>query len=831
VAESLLARLRRTAGLTQEELAERSGLTARGIRSLERGTTKRPRQHSLDTLAAALGLAAADRVAFIAHYRGHAADVGVATPGAGLPVRPAQLPAAPLRFTGRTAHLDRLDELRAGCASSVVTVTLDGLGGVGKTALATHWAHLRRAWFPDGQLYANLRGFGPLTPAEPVGVLAHFLRSLGVAPEQIPADLNECSALFRSLLADRKMLVLLDNVRAGADARPLLPGTAGSMVLITSRDQLRELSILDGAHRMPVDPLDDSDATSLFDDVAGAALLDTDREAATAIVAHCAGLPLALAVAANRVGGEQDLAAVAAQLADGAGLGLGHLDDEAADVESVFSWSVAALDDDTARLFRLLGLHPGPEIGVDATAALLGSTADTAGRLLGRLADARLLEERRPGRFELHDLLRLYAARLADSALTAAARDDASTRVLDYYLHTALAAADMVRHLTPERRLRLDPPACRPTSFEDRKDALAWLEAELPNVLAVAEAAVDRDGPPYTVHLAHVLYEDLFARAEHHAAVALHSSALTAARRQGSRPAEYGALADLALAYGSLAQLDLAAEHTLEAARLAREYGDRVVPGRALRRLGIAHAQVGHYREAAGWFQRAFDTATEDRDDVEAGRALNSLGIALQSFGQYDEALETFEKSLTIARGRDEITEVFALTNVGDGYRLQGRHDAAARALGDALDIAQRLGNPVVECPVLSARSRLGRSTGDHEESLRYARDAVDLARGSGLSKWETEGLNTLGEAECAAGMKARAVATHDEALALARRTREPYEEARALRGLGLALEDRFEASGRLREALKVFQRLGVPQADDVRAELAALDGDATKDT
>lgn len=827
--DSLLARVRRTAGLTQEELADRSGLSARGIRSLELGAIKRPRQHSLEAIATALGLRDSDRDAFIGHYRGHAARVTLAggTPPA-LPSRPAQLPAAPVRFTGRTAQLAQLDELRAGCAHGVITVTLDGLGGVGKTALATHWGHQRRSWFPDGQLYANLRGYGPLAPAEPAAVLAHFLRSLGVPGEQLPADIHERSALFRSLVADRELLLLLDNVRFGADVRPLFPGTAGSMVMVTGRDQLRELAIVDGAHRLAIEPLDDADATTLFDKVAGAEVAGADREAAAAIVTHCAGLPLALAVAAIRVSGEQDLSTVSTQLFDGPGLGLGQLGDGAANVESVFSWSVAALDDDAAGLFRLLGLHPGPDIGADAAAALLDSSPNEAGRLLTRLADAHLLEERRVGRYELHDLIRLYAEGLASSELSAQERDTASTRMLDYYLHTALAVAELVQ---PNDKLRrrpdLDPPSTAPRALSDRDEALDWLAAEDANLVALAAHTADRDGAPYTQNLADVLYRHLLISADHDTALALHTSALAAAGNRDDPAGQCRAHADLAVTHGSRGRTDTAIEHELLSLALAHETGDRSAEARATSLLGVSHRQVGRNTEAVTWLKRSLELAVAEGDEQAEGRALSALGVVHRELGQHRAAVDVLVRSIAVARRQgNELTEARSLTILGETYRRLGQYGEAVEHLDRALLIARRLGIQEVESNALNRLGQIHRSHSQHREAREYGRRARDLARSAQLPMGEADALNSLGETELAAGDREQARAAHDEALEIARRVDDPSEEARALRGLGRAAAHPTEARGRLRAALAVFQRLGVPEADEVRAELAALDDD-----
>jgi len=312
VPESLLARVRRSAGLSQEELAERSGISVRGIGNLERGLVRRPRINSLRALADALGLADSSRSSFIGHYRRALPAAAVADTSQlvwGRP--PAELPAATSTFVGRTAELRSLERLRDGSG----VVVIDGLPGVGKTALALRWSHKNRQHFPDGQLYANLRGHDGMPPEKPEAVLGQFLRSLGTPAQGIPTGCDARAALFRSCVADRRVLVVLDNARSADQVRPLLAAGQATAVVVTSRSRLSGLSIREGAHRITLDPLGEDDGIALLTRLVGRAA-PSDLTALRQILEHCSGLPLAIQIIGDWLSAGQDLSLVGAELGD-----------------------------------------------------------------------------------------------------------------------------------------------------------------------------------------------------------------------------------------------------------------------------------------------------------------------------------------------------------------------------------------------------------------------------------------------------------------------------------------------------------------------------------
>jgi DNA-binding SARP family transcriptional activator len=406
---------------------------------------------------------------------------------------PRELPAATAYFSGREQELAVLTQLtdRAGrrVPGAPRVCLVIGSAGVGKTALAVRWAHEAVGRFPDGQLFASLRGFGPSgTPAAPAEVIRQFLASLGVTPGQVPADPESQAALYRSLLAGRRLIIVLDNVRDPAQVRPLLPGSPGCLVLVTSRNQLTGLAVSVGVRVLSLGVLPEAEARVLLERLLGCDRAGAEPGAVGELVRLCAGLPLALTNVTARVAARPrlPLAVVAAGLGDGQarldGLGTG---DPATDVRSVFSWSYRQLSAGAARMFRLLGIHPGPEIAVPAAASLAGRPAGEANRMLDELAAAHLVSESLPGRYACHDLMRAYAAELAGRYDSREDRRAASARMLDHYLHASHAAARLLRPARDPVTLTAPGPGVTPEVPADRAQALAWFEAEHRVLLSV----------------------------------------------------------------------------------------------------------------------------------------------------------------------------------------------------------------------------------------------------------------------------------------------------------------------------------------------------------
>src|SRR5215470_6632314 len=476
---------------------------------------------------------------------------------------PQQLPAAVAHFAGRAAEIATLTGLlrgRADRGGTVVISAVSGTAGVGKTALAVYWAHQVADRFPDGQLYVNLRGFDPsgqvMDPAEAV---RRFLDALQVPPERIPVDLDAQAAMYRSQLAGKRVLVVLDNARDTAQVRPLLPGAPGCLVLVTSRNQLTSLIAGDGAHPVTLDLLTDEEARQLLARRLGADRVAAEPAAAEEIITSSARLPLALALVAARaaIRPHGELRVLAEQLRD-----TGHRwqaltgDDPASDVQAVFSWSYQPLTPPAARLFRLLALHPGPDLSTAAAASLAGLPPSAVRPVLAELTGASLLVEHTAGRYTFHDLLRAYATDQAHRIDTDQQRHTATVRMLDHYLHTAYTAE---RLLDPGRDpITLTPPApdVTPQHPVDHQQALDWFTVEHPVLLAAIDQAATTGFDTHTWQLTWTLQTFLYRRGHWHDQAAVGRAAVAISHRLADPTTQTHAYLALADAYIRLGRFD-----------------------------------------------------------------------------------------------------------------------------------------------------------------------------------------------------------------------------------------------------------------------------------
>ncbi|GHJ43065.1 SARP family transcriptional regulator [Catellatospora sp. TT07R-123] len=688
-------------------------------------------------------------------------DPGPAAGGQGTPPRtarpaavvPAQLPLDVRGFAGRGAELARLETL-AGAAgatppTTVVTVLM-GTAGVGKTALAVHFAHRVAARFPDGQLYVNLRGFHPAArPVEPGEALRGLLDGLGVAPDRVPPGLDAQAGLYRSVIAGRRMLVLLDNAFDAEQVRPLLPGGGGGLVLITSRDQLLDLVALEGAHPVTLDVLPDDEARELLAGRLGPERVAAQAQAAAQIAARCARLPLALAMVAARAAVQPGLPldVLAAELsATRQGLGAARVDGITADVHAAFSWSYRSLTPSAAALFRLLGLHPGQDLGPGAAASLAGAPPAEVRPALAELVRAHLITEHTPDRFSLHDLLRTYAAELARRTDPGSGRQAALRRVLAYYLHSAYTAAVLIY---PHRyKLSLLPvePGASPARFADTGTASAWFAREHAALLAATSAAADTDLAEYAWQLASALSTFLDRGGHWHDWVATQRTALAAAERVADRVGQAHAHGGLGLAYNRLKRYPLAHTHLRRADDLFGELADPVGQaytnlrmslvhegqgdrhaallaarraldrfgsaghligrGQALNSIGWLHAQLGQYGDAVEYCEQAVEVHRDLADQEGLANALDSLGFAHHSRGDHGQAMVHYREALVVLRGlADPYYETITLAHLGDAHHAAGDDRAAADAWRHALAMLDELGHPDAQ----DLRDRLAR--------------------------------------------------------------------------------------------------------------------------
>ena len=657
-----------------------------------------------------------------------------------LPVRPwpvpRQLPAAPAQFIDRAAEQARLDELigqSAEPAGEAQVRAVVGSPGVGKSALATVWAHRAAGHFPDGQLYVNLKGFGPAArPVLPAQAVRGFLQALGVPSAEIPETPDAQAALYRSVLAGKRVLVVLDNARDADQVRPLLPGSSRCAVLITSRVRLDGLVATVGARILTLDVMSEAESRELIVRRLGAARAQAEPEAVADLARLCAGLPLGLAIVAARAAARPGfrLAALSAELAGGDGRRLDALEtaDTTSSVREVFSWSYRQLSRPAARVFRLLGLHPGPDITVAAAASLGGTGRPQARRVLAELAGAHLLTEHVPGRFTGHDLLRAYAAELAAEAEAEADRDLARRRLGDHYLHTAAAAGRRLCPARPPLGLGDPQPGAVPEKFASYAEALAWFSAEHQVLLAVADAAAATHGDARAWQLPALLTDYLNREGHWHDLAALGRAALAA----------------------------------------AEQAGDGLGRAHAHASIGVANLRVGCYRTARSHLLRASSLFREEGATAWQARNHLTVGVLFGRQGRHDKARRQAERALSLYQDLGyRAGEAHALENLGWHLANLGAATAAVDHCRRALDLNREVGNPIGEAHAWDHLGFAMHLVGDDDEAIACYRRALKLLREVRDRAEQGGVLARLGDIYSSVGNKAMAKAVWRRALAI----------------------------------------------------------------
>ncbi len=842
---AMLQQLRAEAGLTQEELAGAAGLSPRTVSDLERGIHRSPRPNTVRLLADALKLTEPLRGLFLAAARGPLSATPVlpadrvtreawpvktsGTRAAVAPSVPRELPADVDAFTGRSAELAWLDALipvaTGGAAYGPVVISaVSGSAGAGKTALAMRWAHRVAEHFPDGQLYVNLRGYDPEQPVSAAEALAGFLRALGVTSRDIPVEEAERAARYRSLLAGRRMLVVLDNAAAEAQVRPLLPGKAGVLVLVTSRDSLPGLVARDGARRLELEVLPAPDAIALLRALIGERV-DADPEAARTLAEQCARLPLALRVAAELTAARPQisLAALTAELAceekrldllDAGG-------DQRAAVTSVFSWSYCQLPAAAARMFRMLGLHPGPDFDCFAAAALAGTDTDEAGRLLAMLARAHLIQPVGSQHFGMHDLLRAYAARLAGADDGDEARRTARTRLFDYYLASAVTAMNV---LVPIESQHFDVP--EETIVPELAGPLArtWLDAERATLVTVVAYTARHGWPSYAIQLAERLFRYLDGGC-HAEALAIYGHAEQAARACGDHVAQIRNLTRIANLYSWQARYPQAIGLYRRALAAAEAVNDRSCKLLILGDMGTMRLQQGRYREAAECQEQALALARELDRTLSEVIELDNLGTIYLLQGHYQRGMEYQEQAFALYRQFAPPADAAVLSpaDLGDGYDPTSRYQQIVVHYQRHIALSRQLGDRYGEADTLIRLGRISRRLGWQARALACHHEALALFQEVGNRSREADALNRIGECLLASNQYAQASARHAAALTLARETGDRQQQGRALAGLAAVelLQGSYEqAVGSYRQALLLFREIG-----DSGGETRALNG------
>ncbi|GAA1642367.1 BTAD domain-containing putative transcriptional regulator [Nonomuraea maheshkhaliensis] len=663
-------------------------------------------------------------------------DAELAAPGtAGQRVHarvvPRQLPAPPAPFVGRHDELERLDDARA-AGGPVVISAIAGGGGMGKTWLALHWAHRNLDRFPDGQLFVDLRGFSPdETPMAPEVAVRGFLHALGVAPGQVPDQPHAQASLFRSLVATRRMLLVLDNAVDAAQVAPLLPGGGTCVVVVTSRRWLSGVTTRHGARHLALDTLSDDEAHALLTRRIGAARVAAETAAVTEFVALCKGLPLALSIIAARAAAQprRSLMELVAELRDE---GLGALDDDdpSASLPAVLSWSLRALPAEQARVLALLAIAPGPDLGPYAAADLTGLPLGRTRTVLRQLEQASLLSRDEHARYRMHDLVRRYAAERGP-ADTAALR-----RVVGFYLRT-MRTVDMVVHPAAPV-VELDPPAtgADPAPPHDMAAALSWFDSEYQCLLAAQKTAADHGMHVPVWAMAWYLNNYQERRGLLRDQLDVVQAGLDAAVHLGDPAAEARMRRLLGNVSAKLGRYDQAMEHLTHALTLARETGDRLAEARAYRAIAVVWMHREDYEPALDQVTRAQQIFHALDDPVAEGDALNDMSWYAAKLGRYDVARETGEAALLLARrtGSPSV-EGTTLDTLGYVNHLSGDHARAVQHYRDALRIQTEIGSHYFAANTLVRLGDAYAMLGDHDEARAAWQRALSMYQQQGRAQ------------------------------------------------------------------------------------------------
>lgn len=710
---------------------------------------------------------------------------------------PRELPADIGGFVGREVEQAALHKMldAKGQQRLMPVIVLSGIAGIGKTALAIRLGHRAEARFPDGTLYVDLLGFSPGEPRTPANVLAGFLRSLGVSEANIPAELAERAARFRTLLAGRRMLVVLDNALNAEQVRPLLPGEPGCCVVVTSRNELIGLQVRHGAHVVPLEPLSGDESTALLLAEVSSQAHRAFHAAARVLAAHCSGLPLALRIVSAQILNDRRrpvgevMTEIVEELDHGPSLDLLE-GGEGASVRAVFTWSEERLPAGANRVFWLLAHHPLEDLDLLGVAALLGVSRRAARKHVDLLTQVHLVHLTRSGRVRMHDLLRQHARERAQARLAPFDRDAATTRLLRYLVEAAQSAMLILQptaeHLADHASERAG--AALLPGLGSPEQAQEWLVAEWDNLLR-AIAYTSRAGwTDLTGNIATVMRVHLDEGGRHHDALTVLGHALDVSQSSTNPIAEAAALRDLGAAFLRLGRYDEARAHYHRGMQVSIKCGDLNGHAGALNNLGNLHERLGDYAAALVHYQDALGIVGQLNFPMGEATLLNNIGFTHLRLGNLDAALERCERSWAVFEG------------IGDWGGM-------ARAGGNIGQIHLQLA--------------------DAPSAMRSLEEALEQARQIGAAGIETEVLNSVGETWLAMGDQSRSLDHHQQALSIARGSGDRYEQARALEGEGRALQasgaDELAAAS-WREAHLIYAELGVPEALRVVALASGVD-------
>jgi tetratricopeptide (TPR) repeat protein/transcriptional regulator with XRE-family HTH domain len=805
----LLRRLRTSVQLTQEQLARAADLSVRTVSDLERGVATTPQKDTVRLLADALHLLGPQRAEFEAVARGRPlTSVAEAVSAARR-----TLPRDVASFTGRQRELEQLAEAAAGPGGVVGIHAIGGMAGVGKTTFAVHAGHRLAEMFPGGQIFVLLHGHTPgQRPVDPADALASLLLTIGVPAAQIPPGLQARMALWRDRVAGIRLLLVLDDAASSEQVRPLLPGTGGSLVLVTSR---RRLSALEDATAISLDTLPPGDAAALLVRLAGRARLNQDHPAVAEITRLCGYLPLAIGMLARQLHHHPAWTAAgrAAELASARDR-LELMATENLSVAAAFDLSYADLTQDQQRLFRRLGLHPGADVDGYAAAALDGTDFAAARRGLEALYDQYLLTEPAPGRYRLHDLIREHARALAGRLDPDRDRDAATSRLLDYYQHTATRAnALIIRQARPALATAVGAiPAAAP-ALADPEQALAWVRAERASLLACLDYATLTGQHARVIALAVGIAGLLRRDGPRAEAITRHAAAIEAARHLGDRLGQANALSDLGDVRWLMGDYRAAVQALKQALGIYRDLGDQLGQANSLTYLGIVRCLTGDYPAAAHAQEEALGIYRDLDDRRGQANTLKELGAVRYVMDDYPGAARALEQALGIYRDLgDRRGQADALNYAGAVRSLTGDYPGAAQAQEQALDICRDLDDRVGQANVLNYLGATRRLMGDYPGAAQAQEQALSIYRDLVDRRGQANALHQLGIVRRLTGDYPAAAQILEQALGIYRDLGQRLGQANALHQFGIVrrLTGDYPAAAQvLEEALGIFRDLG----------------------
>jgi tetratricopeptide (TPR) repeat protein/transcriptional regulator with XRE-family HTH domain len=818
----LLRRLRTDAGLTQEALAERAGVSPRSISDLERGINKTARRDTTRLLADALNLSGAARAGFETAARGYRETepgtlaqrrVRSRSVAATTPVLPHDIGS----FTGREADLAKLMAAAKGAGGVVGIYAIDGMAGVGKSTFAVHAAHVLAPRFPDGQIFLQLHAHtAGQPPVDATDALASLLLTTGVTAEQIPAAIGDRAALWRSHLAGKRVLLLLDDAASHEQVEPLLPGTAGSLVLITSR---RHLSALNDATSICLETMPPDEAAALLIRLAGRADIDGADPAVEAVNRLCGHLPLAIGMLARQLHHHPTWSA--ARLAGDLAAAHDRLElmhSENLSVAAAFDLSYQDLTAGQQRIFRRLGSHPGTDIDPYAAAALDGSSLAAARRGLDELFDQHLVTEPASGRYRMHDLIREYARALAQTD-DPDDRESAVVRLTDYYVSAASAIG---RHFNRSHPAASETPAGVPELLT-RKDAASWMESERANLHAVVDYAAARGWPAPGIAIVTAMSGFLRTHGHWTQMRVLHVTALETAQLAGYGKGEAEALTNLGVVQRLTGDYVAAAATLARALEACRDAGDQHGQAKALVALGIVQRLTVSYPMAAATLRQALEQHGRVGDRLGQADALSELGCVQRLTRNYQDARVSHEQALGLYRELDDrYGQADSLRYLGRVHQETGDYEAVASLYAEALELYRGLDDRLGQAHTLNYLGIAQHVSDDYLAAESTLADALELYRDLGHRLGQAEVLNNLGEVY-AISDPAQARTCHEQALEIARTISAILEEARALEGIGnndiLDTSPGYDGH-HLRHALELYRRIGSPHAERVSETL-----------